>query len=182
MDKDNVGRSWRWFLALGAILIVAGCAIVATPFVSTIVIERLIGWVLLIVGGYGLVQMFRTGTDWDAKVTYFALGGLNILGGLFLLFRPLEGLVALTLVMLTVSLVTGLVRIVAGIQSRPEEGSGLVILSGCLSVAITFWLFWIYPEVSAVLLGVFIGVSMVGEGAGYIRLAYGKKHSLSDYA
>ncbi len=168
-------RAWGWFLALGVSLLIAGAGIASAPFFSTLVVEHLAGWVFLFGGLFAILQVFRAGKDWDAKITYLVLGGINALGGIFILLRPLEGLLALTILAITAIFVTGLVRILVGIQSRPDEGSGLVIFSGCVSVLVSSWLFWIYPEISAVLLGIVFGLSMIGEGAGYIRMAFGLK-------
>ncbi len=94
---------------------------------------HLAGLVFLIEGLFSVVQVFRTGKDWDAKITFLGLGGINVLGGIFILLRPMEGLLALTFLAITAIFVTGLVRILVGIEASPDEGPGLQ-LGYCVAV------------------------------------------------
>ncbi|MDJ0858946.1 MAG: hypothetical protein QNJ03_07695 [Dinoroseobacter sp.] len=62
-----------------------------------------------------------------------------------------------------------------GLQARPEKGWGWLTFSGVLSVLIAIFLFSQYPAISIVLLGVFAGASLIGDGAGFLRFAYALK-------
>lgn len=169
--KDN----WGWFLALGIAMMIGGGAALFAPVLFSVVIEQLVGFAFAAGGIIMLVQMFTTKDGWDARMTYLILGGFTLLAGILLLFRPLEGMVALTIVLIVALFVSGLLRIAVGVMARGETGAGWVIAGGVISVLVSGYLFANYPEVSAVLLGVMAAISLIGEGAGYVRFAYGLK-------
>jgi len=176
---NELQKSWGWFLAVGILMIVGGACAFFAPFMVSLAIEVIVGAFFAVGGIVMLVQVFTTKDGWDARMTYLILGLFNTLAGLMLLFRPLEGLMALTLVMIVAVFVNGLIRLAVGVMARPEAGSGWVIFGGAISVLVSLYLMTVYPEVSVVLVGVMVGVSLIGEGAGYIRFAYGLKNNVS---
>jgi len=176
---NELQKSWGWFLAVGILMIVGGACAFFAPFMVSLAIEVIVGAFFAVGGIVMLVQVFTTKDGWDARMTYLILGLFNTLAGLMLLFRPLEGLMALTLVMIVAVFVNGLIRIAVGVMARPEPGSGWVIFGGAISVLVSLYLMTVYPEVSVMLVGIMVGVSLIGEGAGYIRFAYGLKNNVS---
>ncbi len=178
-SKNNLQENWGWFLALGILMIMGGTSAIFAPFVVSLIVEVIVGVFFIVAGITMLVQVFTTDDGWDARITYLILGGFNTFAGLMLLFHPLEGLMALTLVMITAFFVNGLLRIAVGVMARPEAGSGWVIFGGAISVLASIYQVTVYPEVSVTLLGLVAGVSLVSEGAGYVRFAYGLKNAVS---
>lgn len=158
---------------------IGGFSAFLAPFLVSLAIEMIVGVFIGVGGIMMLVQVFKTKDDWNARLTYLILGLFNAFAGAMLLFRPLEGMLALTLVLIVAVFVNGLIRIAVGVMARPEAGSGWVILGGILSVLASGYLMTRYPEISVVLLGIVAGVSLIGEGAGYIRFAYGLKNNVS---
>ncbi len=173
-DRD-FQKNWGWFLALGIAMMIGGGVVLFLPLFFSVVIEQMVGFAFAAGGIIMLVQMFTTKDGWDARLTYLILGLFTLLAGVMLLFRPLEGVLALTLVLIISMFASGLLRILVGYMARPDEGSGWVIFGGIISVLVSGYLFFNYPEVSAVLLGVMAAISLIGEGAGYVRFAYGLK-------
>lgn len=160
-------------------MLIGGLCALFVPFMMSLVVETIVGMFFVIGGLVMLAQMFTTKDGWDARLTYLVLGLFNTVAGAVLLFRPLEGLLALTIVLIVALLVNGLLRIGVGVMARPETGSGWVIAGGVVSVLASIYLFSVYPQVSVMLLGIMAGVSLMGEGAGYIRFAYGLKNNVS---
>ncbi|WP_158503217.1 HdeD family acid-resistance protein [Shimia thalassica] len=178
-SENKLQENWGWFLALGIGLMIGGACALFAPVLVSLAIEYVVGIVFAVGGVVTLFQVFTTKDGWTARLIYPILGGFNLFAGLLLMFRPLEGLVALTLVLIVAIFVNGLVRIVVGVMARPDAGSGWVIFVGCLSVLASGYLLAMYPEVSVMLLGIVAGVSLIGEGAGYVRFAYGLKNEVS---
>ncbi len=176
---DDLQKNWGWFFALGILMMIGGACAFFAPFMVSLVVEMIVGIFFAIGGLMMLIQVFTTKDGWNARMTYLILGLFNTLAGLLLLFRPLEGLLALTMVMIVAFFVNGLLRIGVGVMARPEQGSGWVIFGGLISVLASIYLMTVYPEVSVALLGVVAGVSLLGEGAGYVRFAYGLKNGVS---
>lgn len=178
-NAEGIRKSWGWFLALGILMTIGGFSAFLAPFLVSLAVEMIVGIFIGVGGIMMLVQVFKTKDDWNARLTYLILGMFSAFFGALLLFRPLEGMLALTLVLIVAIFVNGLIRIAVGVMARPEAGSGWVIFAGILSVLASGYLMMRYPEISVVLLGIVAGVSLIGEGAGYIRFAYGLKHNVS---
>lgn len=181
MEDSNADTSssdrpaWGWFAALGVVMIIAGVAALFVPFATSLAVELIVGAAFLASGIVSLFQIFTTDDGWSARGMYLLLGLFNTFAGALLLLHPFEGLLALTMLMIIAMLVNGILRFVVGLQSRPEDGWGWVTFSGVLSVLISIFFFSQYPEISTVLLGIFVGVSLVGDGAGFLRFAFALK-------
>lgn len=178
-SADDREQNWGMFFALGIILMIGGGASLLAPFMASLVVETVVGAIFAIGGIVMLVQMFITDKGWHARMAFLFLGLFNTLAGVMIMFNPLEGLLALTLVVIGAVFVNGLIRIAGGIMARPDAGSGWMIAAGVLSVLASTYLLTQFPEVSVVLLGIVAGVSLIGEGAGYVRYAYGLKNNVS---
>lgn len=171
--SGDVQEHWGWFAALGVVMITGGVFAFLAPFTASLVVEAIVGASFLVGGIVSLVQIFMTKDGWSARSIYFILGSFNFFAGAMLLFRPLEGLLALTLLMIIAIFVSGVMKSVVGIQSRPDKGWGWLTTSGAISIGLAIYIFTKYPEISTVLLGLFAGVSLVSDGIGYLRFAYG---------
>ena len=156
-------------------MIIGGLVALYSPFAASLVVEMIVGASFMAGGIVSLVQVFMTKDGWGARTMYLLLGIFNVAAGGLLLFRPLEGLFALTLLMIVSILINGVIRGVVGLQSRPQKGWGWLTISGVISAVIAIYFFTQYPEISVVLLGILAGVSLIGEGAGYLRFAYSAK-------
>lgn len=152
------------------------CAIVA-PFAASLVVETVVGISLIVGGVIALVQIFVTEDGWSARVMFIVLGLFNTAAGALLIFRPLQGLMALTLVMITAFMINGLMRIAVGVMARPKDGSAWVIFGGVVGVVASGYLMSRYPENSVILLGLVAAFALISEGAGYARFAYGLKNA-----
>jgi uncharacterized membrane protein HdeD (DUF308 family) len=82
---------------LGLVMVVLGIAAIVFPMIFTLVAALLVGWILLIsgVGTFiGAFSIHGTGPFFGALL----LGLLSIAAGVFMIFNPLAGAAALTLV------------------------------------------------------------------------------------
>ncbi|MBD1570136.1 MULTISPECIES: HdeD family acid-resistance protein [Aliivibrio] len=164
-----ISKSWKYFIAVGLIVTLAGLGATSLPVMAGVTISTLIGIVLLITG---LVQVYHTFRihAWKEKLWYVLSALFYIVGALFILFKPLEGLMTITTIMVVVMIFNGLTRMIFGFTNKNLPGSGMVILSGLLSVAIGGYFFFLLdnPEFSLSLLGTFVGVSLIFEGMSFL--------------
>jgi len=104
---------------------------------------------------------------------YFIIVGVIVaLAGLGATSLPVMAGVTITTIMIVVMIFNGLTRMIFGFTNKNLPGSGMVILSGLLSVAIGGYFFFLLdnPEFSLSLLGTFVGVSLIFEGMSFIFL------------
>lgn len=114
---------------IGSALVVLGVAAIVFPMISTLVATLLVGGVLLIAGGFGPFGSFSIhGTGPFFAALLLALPTLA--AGLFLLFNPLAGALALTLMLGVIFVLQGASEIVFAVEMRPHGA-----WSGCCSPA-----------------------------------------------
>jgi uncharacterized membrane protein HdeD (DUF308 family) len=154
-------------LWLGIALVILGIAAILFPIVSTLVAALLVGWVFLISGIFLLVGSFSihgTGPFFGALL----LSLLSIAAGVFLLFNPLAGEVALTLMVGVIFIVQGAFEIFFAFETRPHGGWVGMLISGIASVIMSLLIAAGWPAVSVIVLGILLGVNLLTTGFGYI--------------
>ena len=166
-----ISKGWKYFIIVGVIVALAGLGATSLPVMAGVTISTIIGTLLFITG---LVQVYHTFRihSWKEKIWYVLSALFYIVGGLFILFNPLEGLMTITTIMVVVMIFNGLTRMIFGFTNKNLPGSGMVILSGLLSVVIGGYFFFLLdnPEFSLSLLGTFVGVSLILEGVSFVFL------------
>ncbi len=152
---------------IGLAMAVLGLVAIVFPFVSTMVVELLVGWVLLVSGVITLFSSFSiqgTGPFFGALL----LGLLSIAAGVFLLFNPPAGAVALTITVGAIFMVQGAFETVFAFETRPHQGWGAMLFSGMASIVLAVLIAAGLPRISAVALGIMLGVNFLSTGFGYI--------------
>ena len=161
---------WLAFLLTGVLSLVLGVVAIAGPHVFTFAVNFLLGGLLLIIG---LSETVRTlanphhkGGGWG-----LAISALYLLGGLFLLFDPFAGALALTLVLALAFLAKGLCVIVYGLRLRPLRSWNWLVLSGAASILVAFLIWMGWPATATWAIGLLAGIELVLFGASLVMVA-----------
>lgn len=155
---------------LGIAMILVGAAAIVFPVVSTLVATAFIGALLLIAGCLMLAASFAIhGTGQFFGALLFSL--LSIGAGVFLLFNPAAGAIALTLALGVIFMVQSAFEIVLAFEIRPFAGWTGMLVSGLLSLLMAVLIIATWPVISLVVLGVLFGVNFISTGAGYMMIA-----------
>ena len=170
--KTLLSKGWKWFSIVGVLISLAGIAAISLPVIAGVTITSIVGAIFLF---SGLVQAYHCFSihAWKEKLWYVLSALLYIVGGLFILFQPLAGLVTITMLMVVVMMFNGATRMIFGFRSRSLPGSNWIILSGLISLLIGGYFFSLLnePAFSLSLLGIFVGVSLLIEGISFTFLA-----------
>ncbi|MHA2708526.1 HdeD family acid-resistance protein [Vibrio owensii] len=164
-----LSKGWKYFVIVGVIIALMGIGAMSLPVLAGVTISTIVGAVLLF---SGLVQAYHTFSInvWREKLWYVLSAVLYIVGGLFILFKPLAGLVTITMLMVIVMILNGLTRIFFGLSNRSLPSSNVIVFSGVISVLIGGYFFMLLddPAFSTTLLGTFVGISLLIEGISFI--------------
>jgi uncharacterized membrane protein HdeD (DUF308 family) len=163
-------------LWLGVAMVVLGIAAIVFPMASTLVAALLVGWVLLIFGCITLVGSFSihgTGPFFGALL----LALLSIAAGVFLLFNPLAGAIALTLWVGIIFMFQGAFEVFFAFEIYPHPGWAGMLISGIASAAVAVLIVAGWPGISVILLGILLGVNFITTGVGYIFVSRALKPS-----
>jgi len=151
-----------WDVVLGGALVVLGLVILGNAAIATRVSVQFLGWMLVIGGVAGLVAALvnvHSGGGWS-----FALGGgVFLVAGLMCLRHVEAAALTLTLIVGSLFLLTGVVRLFAAAGS--ETGRAALLLSGAVSTVLGLIVLLNLVTASYALLGVLLGIQTVVEGA-----------------
>jgi uncharacterized membrane protein HdeD (DUF308 family) len=159
---------------LGVAMVVVGVAAIVFPIISTLVAALLVGWVFLITGIFLLIGSFSihgTGPFFGALL----LSLLSISAGVFLLFNPLAGAVALTLMVGVIFIFQGAFELFFAFETRPHAGWVGMLISGIASIIMAVLIAAGWPAISVIVLGILLGVNFITTGFGYIFVSRSMK-------
>jgi len=160
----------RWLFWLGVAIVALGVAAIVWPASSTLVATLFIGWILLV---FGIVALFGSftihGTGPFFGALLFAL--LSMAAGVFLLFNPVAGEAALTLVMVAIFMFQGAFEMMFALEVRPISGWVPMLISAIVTIALAVLIAAEWPGISLIMLGILIGVNFITTGFGYIAIA-----------
>lgn len=157
-------------LWLGTAMVIIGIGAILFPMFSTLVAALFVGWIFLISGIFLLVGAFSihgTGPFFGALL----LSLLSIAAGVFLLFNPLRGEIALTLVVGVLFMIQGAFEIGFAFETRPHGGWVGMLISGIASVILAILIAIGWPAVSVIVLGILLGVNLLSTGFAYIAVS-----------
>lgn len=159
------------WIVLGAFSILVGILALADPLAATLAAEQMAGWAFLILGILQLKVVVlqdpgRSFWNWE-----IAMGAVLFLIGMVLVFKPLEGILSLTLAVASLFLVSGIVRVVLAFTLRGSGAFWVVLLGGAVAIALGAMIFANFPASAATVLGVLLGVELISTGVTMIALS-----------
>ena len=132
--RSAIRRHWVLFLIPGVVMVIFGLLAAAAPLIATPVIETFAGWLFLTGGFIGLAALFTT-RNVPGFVWTLISAVLAILIGAFLVWRPLAGLVTLTIALAVFFAVHGVVQILTSLAHPCSHARG----PGWRSAASPIW-------------------------------------------
>jgi uncharacterized membrane protein HdeD (DUF308 family) len=176
--SETLRAHWRLFLFQGAIMIVLGVLAVATPVLATIAVDIYFGWLFLISGVIGLVVMFSA-RGVPGFLWMFVTALLSIVVGGLLLWKPIEGVLSLTIVLTAFFIVEGIFQATAALIYRDGmPGSwGWLLVSGLADLALAGIIIMGWPGTAVWILGLFVGVNLLTSGWAVVMVALGAREA-----
>lgn len=155
---------------LGLLLALVGLAAILFPEFSTLAATMLVGWILLIAG-----TLLFIGSFWiHGTLPFFAgnlFGLLSAAGGVFLLFNPLSGAIALTLVVGILFMFQGASELMFAFETRPAPSWVGMLISGLASIVLAVIIVAGWPGISAIALGLLLGINFLSTGIAYMFIS-----------
>jgi uncharacterized membrane protein HdeD (DUF308 family) len=165
-----IAERWGWFLALGIVLLLAGVAAIAFPFLSTIAAKIALGWIFLVGGVVLLVHAFSI-KGWRGFLMELLIGALYVVAGGWLAFFPFTGIVTLTILLAALFLAEGVLEVIMAVRVRPHEGWVWLLLSGLVAIAVGGLIAYELPSSATWAIGLLAGVNLLSTGISFIVLA-----------
>lgn len=168
--KENRG----WILALGVIYIIMGLVIAGSPMASTLAIEIFLGFILIVGGIISVVGSFFSG-NWKRLALILLSGILYLVVGVMLLKNPMAGVLTLTILLAAFLLVEGIFKIIHSFQMKPAANWGWLLVSGIASVVLGVMIWGEFPESSAFIIGLLVGIYFLLNGISMVMISFALK-------
>jgi uncharacterized membrane protein HdeD (DUF308 family) len=170
--KDGLRAHWRLFLFQGATLIILGFLAIAAPSVATIAVDVFIGWVLLVAGIAGLFAVFSA-RNIASFLWSLIPAALSIVIGALLLWKPVEGALSLTALLIAFFIIEGVFQIVTSIAYRHMIGAswGWILASGAADLFLAAMIIFEWPISAGWALGLLVGLNLITTGGAIVTAA-----------
>ncbi len=168
-DAGLVSGNRGWFIVLGIVMIVLGALAILFPWIMTLAAELLVG-IALVIGGATMIVHAFSERSWGGVLWEALLGILYLVGGLYFLFLPGVGAVALTVALSAIFIVDGILRAIMGTRLKPRSGWGWLVAGGVVSAILGVMLFAGLPGTAVWAIGLLLGINLVFSGAAFLAL------------
>jgi uncharacterized membrane protein HdeD (DUF308 family) len=183
-ELARLRKEWWGFLLLGILLMMAGTAAIAYPWVTSIGAVLFLGAVLIVCGVATMISAFWAG-KWSASLVQILVGLLYAVAGFAITEAPAESVVLLTLMLAGFFVVVGGFRIVSALTEKyPQWGWALV--NGIITLMLGLIIFRSFrkfddPDRVLWIIGLLIGLELLFAGWTWIMLSIAiKKLPLPD--
>ena len=178
-ETTRIRKQWGWFLAFGIVQIIVGVLAVGFAFSATLASVVMLGVLLLVAAGAQMAAAILA-RNWGGFALFLLLGVLYAVVGLLTLEHPLLAAEGLTLMLAACFLVGGTFRIIIALVERFPSW-GWVLFNGVITVllGIAIWEQW--PASGLWVLGMFVGIDLIVNGATWSALAAGVRSELTGF-
>lgn len=164
----TIHAHWKLFLLQGVLMMVLGFLAVALPNVSTLAVEMIVGWLFFFGGALRTISILRSrqlpGFWWS-----LLMGVLAIAFGLTLIYRPLQGVLTLTVVLVAFFIIGGIAAVLIALELRQHiRHWGWTLFSGVVDLILAFLIFQGWPGTTAWVIGLLVGINMLFSGLSLI--------------
>ncbi len=174
-SAQDLRQSATAMMWAGVLAITIGFIAIALPAIASVSIAVLIGILVIVLAVVWLFAAVGSGATTAWKVTGVVLSVLLLIGGLWILFNPIDATIGLTAVIAVVFIVMGVVRVVAAIGDHDADGRWLIALGGVLAIIIGVLIAADFPSSAAWAIGLLVGIQFLFDGIGLVLLsAYAK--------
>jgi len=172
MANTSCDKSSGWTLFQGILLVLCGALAIAFPLLGTIAVEQLFAALLLIVGGYALAAALGKQNQGSIhRVVAILWAVLTLVTGLLLLFKIGAGVLTLTILLAAYFAAQGIVTILSAFKFSGSGAFWMMLLSGAVSLVLSYMIFNGFPGSAAWMLGLLFGINLIFTGAFFIAMA-----------
>jgi uncharacterized membrane protein HdeD (DUF308 family) len=171
---EEANKNSGLLIFLGIMTVVFGILAVGAPLITGITVAVMVGFLLLFMGVARVFHAFKA-QSWGAGIWGFLVGLLAAAAGLMTIFRPMAGLMSLTLFLAAYFFVDGVCEIIAAFKIKPDQGWGWVLFNGIVAVLLGVMIWRQWPVSGAWAIGILVGVHILMSGWSMIILGTGAR-------
>lgn len=167
---------WKWFLALGVLLLVLGIAGISVASLLQFTSLLVFGPVLLASSIIQLLIAFFA-EKWKESVPHFAAAGLEAALGFFVMANPLERMVGLATLVAIFLIVVGMVRLARSLVTQ-SRGRAWIFLAGVIALLLGISVWFGGSAAKLGFVGLCIALDLLCHGVSWSALALAERKSV----
>ncbi len=160
-------------LLVGGLLLLLGLVGIILPSALSLVASAFLGWLLLAGGVLSLYFAFLT--KWRSAWSWIKALLLTFTG-ILVLFNPVAGIMAVALLIALYLLMDAVGNFTLVQALYPHKGWGWMAVNGVLSLGLALIMIFAYPATTVVLVGLYLGISLLFDGIALIMLGLAARH------
>jgi len=167
---QEVKKRSGWSIVIGVLIAILGLFLIAYPLVTATITTIFLGWTLIFVGitQFAFAFYSRTPGNFLLKVLAGLLYGFT---GAGLVFSPLAGVSALTMLLGSLLLVQAGLAAITAFQIRPLAGWGSFLLDAASSLFMGVLILAKWPSSSVWAIGTLVGIAVLTGGISRVMVA-----------
>ncbi len=167
--KEQLQHFGPHTLAVGVVLIVLGTAGIVLPWLMSIMTAGFVGG-MLIAGG--LIWAYHTFKNEQRVFTDWLKADVLLLAGGLLLLFPVPGVASLALLISFYLAMDAYASFELAYKRHPAKGWGWMAFNGLVDATLVVLFLVGWPGTSLVLVGIFVGISLVFDGWALIFIGW----------
>ena len=171
---DEAKKNSGFLIFLGILTVIFGIVAIGSPLITGVAVAVFVGFLLLASGVAQIIHAFKS-KQWGTGFWGTVIGVLGVAAGLLMVFRPLVGLVTMTMLLAIYFLVDGISEIIAAFRIKPDQGWGWVLFNGIIAVLLGFMIWRQWPVSGAWAIGLLVGIHILITGWSMIILGTGAR-------
>ena len=171
---DEAKKNSGFLIFLGILTVIFGVVAIGSPLITGVAVVVFVGFLLLASGVARIVHALKS-KQWGTGFWGTVIGVLGVAAGLLMIFRPLVGLVTMTVLIAIYFLVDGISEIIAAFKIKPAQGWGWVLFNGIIAVLLGFMIWRQWPVSGAWAIGLLVGIHILITGWSMIILGTGAR-------
>jgi uncharacterized membrane protein HdeD (DUF308 family) len=164
------GRQTLW---VGILLALLGAVGIALPPLLTLTTVELVSLMLLIGSGFWLWHTWQHGGDFMSWLKPLVLG----VAGILMALSPVAGAAALALLLSFYLLMDAFGSFALAQDLRPDRGWVWMAVNGIVDLLLVALFTFTWPASSVLLVGIFVGISLLFDGAALIAIGWSLRKS-----
>ncbi|WP_298642911.1 DUF308 domain-containing protein [uncultured Cardiobacterium sp.] len=154
-------------LLAGILSLIGGLLAWFNPFAATLAIEQLTGWCFLL-AALTILYAARHEPPGQLRRVTCLIGITYLLLGIYLIARPLQGMIALTVLCALLLLLAGLFRLTLAFRYLAGNPRWVMAVSGTISLLLALCIISGFPATAGFTLGIFLAIELLTNGVALI--------------
>jgi uncharacterized membrane protein HdeD (DUF308 family) len=159
-----------WSIVWGVALVIFGALAIGSPFVAAVAVSVFISWIIIFAGIVHLVLALHAHRA-GSLVWKLLVGLAYVVIGMYLLWHPVLGVAALTLLLAGLFLFEGALNIILFFQLRSLQGAPWILFDGIVTLILAMLIYLQWPSSSMWAIGTLVGISMIFSGITRVMLS-----------